>query len=54
VNIYIYICVREIRDKNLGALGTTDESLANILDLEHGRGLDIVPILLGEGIGAVD
>jgi len=36
----------------LGALSTSDESLANILDLKHRRSLDVVPILLGERISA--
>ena len=36
---------------NLRALSTSDEGFAHILDLEDGRSLDIVPILLGKGIG---
>jgi hypothetical protein len=33
-----------------GALGPVDESLADIADLEDGRGLDVVPVLAGEGV----
>ena len=38
----------------LGTLSTSDEGFANILHLEDGRGLDIVPILLGKGIGTAN
>jgi len=33
--------------------GTVDEGLANISDGEGGRSLEVVPVLLGEAIGAV-
>jgi hypothetical protein len=37
---------------NLGPLGPGDEGLADVADGEHGRRLDVVPILLGKGIDA--
>ena len=33
-----------------GTLGAVDEGLADIADLEHGGGLDVIPVLAGEGI----
>lgn len=43
-----------VKNSDLGALSTGDECLPNILNLEHRRGLDIVPILLSKRIRAVD
>ena len=33
-----------------GTLGTVDKGLADIPNLEDGRGLDVVPVLAGEGV----
>ena len=33
-----------------GALGSVNQGLADITDLEDGGGLDVVPVLAGEGI----
>ena len=33
-----------------GSLGPVDEGLSDLPNLEHGRSLDIIPILAGEGI----
>jgi len=38
----------------LGTLSTRNQGFANILHLEDGRGFDIIPILLGKWIGAVN
>jgi hypothetical protein len=35
-------------------LGTVNKSLTDLTDLEHGRSLDIIPILTGEGVNAID
>ena len=32
------------------SLGSGDERLSNLTDLEHGRSLHIIPVLLAEGI----
>lgn len=37
---------------DLGALGTVDERLPDLADLEDGRRLDVVPVLLAEGVHA--
>merc|ERR1719295_2160389 len=33
-----------------GTLGSVDQGLAHLSDLEHGGGLNVVPVLSGEGI----
>jgi hypothetical protein len=33
-------------------LSTVDKSLTDLADFEHGRSLDIIPILTGEGVNA--
>lgn len=35
---------------DLGALRAVDKSLANVSHVEHGRGLDIVPVLAGKRV----
>lgn len=35
-----------------GSLSPGDQSLAQVADIEHGRGFNIVPVLLGERIDA--
>lgn len=35
-----------------GSLSSGDQSLAQVADVEHGRGFNIVPVLLGERIDA--
>jgi len=35
---------------NLGTLSAGDEGLANLTDREEGRSLNIIPVLLGEGV----
>jgi hypothetical protein len=37
---------------NLGTLCPGDESLPDVANGEHGGGLDVIPVLLGEGIDA--
>merc|ERR1711976_45484 len=44
-----YTALKPISCK-LGSSRSCDKSLANLADVEHGRGLDIVPVLLGERV----
>lgn len=37
---------------DLGALSAVHQGLADLANLEHGRRLDVIPILAGEGIHA--
>lgn len=46
-------CVFESISASLtGSLSPGDQSLAQVADVEHGRGFNIVPVLLGERIHA--
>lgn len=40
----------EKEERDPGALSSGDEGFAEISEVEDGRGLDVVPVLLGEGI----
>jgi hypothetical protein len=33
-------------------LGAVDKSLTDLANVEHGRSLDIIPVLAGEGVNA--
>jgi hypothetical protein len=34
-------------------LSTVDKSLTDLTDIEHGRSLDIIPVLTGEGVNDI-
>lgn len=40
----------EDRGRLTQTLGSVDERLADVAELEHGGGLDVVPLLAGKGI----
>ena len=35
-------------------LGAVDKSLTDLTNIEHGRSLDVIPVLAGEGVNARD
>lgn len=53
---FIYFCwkidICKFMDHLTGSLGPGNQGLAKIADIEHGRCLDIVPVLLGERVHA--
>ena len=46
------LCTADANGTDLlpGALGAVDQGLAHLADLEDGGGLDVIPVLAGEGI----
>jgi len=44
---------REREKTRTGASGAVDNDLADVADLEDGGGLDVVPVLAGEGVNPV-
>ncbi len=42
--------IKRAREMRTGALGLGDDGLAELAGREGGRGLDVVPLLLGEGV----
>lgn len=38
----------------LQTLGAVDEGLANLANVEGGRSLNVIPVLTGEGVNAID
>jgi hypothetical protein len=50
---------KKVKKKNFNViltetLGTVDKSLTDLTNIEHGRSLDVIPVLAGEGVNARD